>query len=326
MIEMFINKTTSAIFYFQKIIFDHRKFNSSNLKIVHMKFPGLLFFCSFIVFLFGCKKDDDGSNQLPLIPIAAFSMDKTVAEVGETITFTNESQNATTYTWDFGDGSTDSTDSKEEANYAYTEEGAFMVTLTAEGDGGSDSVSKAIMVKFPDPIADFTMDKSMAGAGEVIAFTNASLNAETYLWDFGDGNTSPDENPSHSYMSDSTYTINLTAYGNGKEDSISKTIEIETILDGDWKATTTESDALLNYANASFTINGNNVSISNWYVSTSIGLFFGSNWSEDLSTDNSFDFSPQSFIEYSINLETSTSGTGTFTFDGQDYAMEVIKQ
>ncbi len=74
----------------------------------------------------------------------------------------------------------------------------------------------------PDGLSvSFTMDKTTAIIGEVITFTNTSQNATSFAWDFGDGNSSTEENPTHSYSSTGTFTITLTA--NGEEGSRSKT-------------------------------------------------------------------------------------------------------
>jgi PKD repeat protein len=179
------------------------------------------------------------------------------------------------------------------------------------------------------PVANFTMNKTKAETGETITFTNSSENAITYSWAFGDGNTSTDENPTHSYSSDGTFTITLTAKGVGGENSTSKTITVKTSYDGSWKASTTESDANLTSASAKFTVNGTSVSISNWSATTSFGYFFGMSWSATLGSDNTFTFTPEigSFKpKYTIKLKSSTSGTGTFNYQGKDYAMTVSKQ
>ncbi len=57
-------------------------------------------------------------------------------------------------------------------------------------------------------VADFTFTQGTAGA---VTFKNASKNATSYAWDFGDGNKATEENPTHTYTKDSTYTVKLTA-------------------------------------------------------------------------------------------------------------------
>ncbi len=57
------------------------------------------------------------------------------------------------------------------------------------------------------PIASFTV----ATSGNQITIDNTSKHAFTYLWDFGDGNSSIDEEPTHSYAQANSYTIHLTA-------------------------------------------------------------------------------------------------------------------
>ena len=44
-----------------------------------------------------------------------------------------------------------------------------------------------------------------------VTFTNFSKDATSYVWDFGDGNTSADENPTHTYAAAGDYTVNMTA-------------------------------------------------------------------------------------------------------------------
>ena len=74
----------------------------------------------------------------------------------------------------------------------------------------------------PEPSVSFTMDKSTARVGETITFTNTSPNATSYEWDFGDGDSSTEENPAHSYSRAGQFTITLTA--NGEEGNKSVTI------------------------------------------------------------------------------------------------------
>jgi bacillolysin len=64
------------------------------------------------------------------------------------------------------------------------------------------------------PSSDFAADKTTACTLPVsIKFTNSSTNATTYTWDFGDGTTSTDKDPTHSYTKAGTYTVKLTSGG-----------------------------------------------------------------------------------------------------------------
>ena len=52
-----------------------------------------------------------------------------------------------------------------------------------------------------------------------VTFINQSSSAETYFWDFGDGNTSSSENPVHTYDQDGTYIVQLTTENNCNTDN-----------------------------------------------------------------------------------------------------------
>lgn len=62
--------------------------------------------------------------------------------------------------------------------------------------------------------------------GYKVSFSASASNTETWLWDFGDGNTSTEAAPVHEYLKSGTYTVNLTASGKGGEVKATKQIEI----------------------------------------------------------------------------------------------------
>lgn len=123
----------------------------------------------------------------------------------KTVTFTNTSTDATSYAWDFGDGSSTSTDT--DPVKTYTDYGLYDVKLKAIADDGAiDSIIMEVPVVIP-PEADFTY----TGTGLSFTYTNASTGATGYVWDFGDGNTSTDENPTHTYDAAGNYMVSLVA-------------------------------------------------------------------------------------------------------------------
>lgn len=80
-----------------------------------------------------------------------------------------------------------------------------------------------------------TYDVSFAYVDEEITFNNLSEFATSYEWNFGDGTTSTDVNPSHVYTKEGEFTISLTAIGDGVEveEQFPITIQKQTVV-GDW--------------------------------------------------------------------------------------------
>lgn len=76
----------------------------------------------------------------------------------------------------------------------------------------------------------FSMDKANATVGDNITFTNTSQYGTSYGWDFGDGNTSIEKNPTHSYSSTGEFTITLTANGDEGSGSTTEPVTIWDIV------------------------------------------------------------------------------------------------
>lgn len=79
------------------------------------------------------------------------------------------------------------------------------------------------------PEASFTFSPEDAKSGDQISFKNTTTDANSYEWDFGDGTTSTEENPTHTYDSPGIYDVILTAYtgDKAKKDLSFQQIEIE---------------------------------------------------------------------------------------------------
>jgi gliding motility-associated-like protein len=129
---------------------------------------------------------------------------------GTSVSFTNTSQAGSNanYSWNFGNGSTSTSTSP---SVTYSSPGNYTVTLIAS-DGGNcpDTVQHQVTIN-PLPFAAFT---SFGGgcAGPQISFNNTSIgNITSWLWDFGNGQTSSQQNPSPvTYASGGTYSVTLT--------------------------------------------------------------------------------------------------------------------
>jgi len=144
---------------------------------------------------------------------------------GETITYTNTSENATSITWTF-EGGTPATSTENTVTVTYATAGNYTTTLTAYGANNEEN-TKTVGVNVsatPTPVfnVDFTADVTAIQTGETVHFTNnttATLNDEPYTstiyyrWIFGaiNGATSTDVNPSYTYESAGLYSVTLAA-------------------------------------------------------------------------------------------------------------------
>ena len=76
------------------------------------------------------------------------------------------------------------------------------------------------------PTAEFDADTTSGSATLSVQFTDLSQNANGWNWDFGDGATSTDRNPVHTYSSAGTYTVTLTVSNEGRTASKVNTINV----------------------------------------------------------------------------------------------------
>lgn len=75
----------------------------------------------------------------------------------------------------------------------------------------------------PKPEVDFSASPLSLDEGNIVSFTDLStLNPVSWLWDFGDGHLSAEQNPSHVYASAGVYTVTLIATNVGGESSLTK--------------------------------------------------------------------------------------------------------
>jgi PKD repeat protein len=162
-------------------------------------------------------------------PVACFTPSTTSAEVGVSISFNNCSADATNFSWNFGDGS--STSTQQSPSHSYTSAGTYDVVLTAYNGDLSDTETKSITitnVNNTDPVACFSIDPTTANVNQYIYTTNCSQNATSYEWDLENNGTveSTDESPVIYYRATGTYTIKLTAINGSKRNSITHTVTI----------------------------------------------------------------------------------------------------
>lgn len=162
------------------------------------------------------------SKRTKLFPSASFSVSDTKGKEPFEVDFEDTSLNADTWFWDFGDGST-----SNETNpiHTYENAGIYNVSLNISNTDGYDQILKNNFINvtaLPKPIANFTAINKVGNYPLKVSFTDQSTDAAEWKWDFGDGSTSIDPNPEHTYVVAGNYTVSLNVSNINGNDSTSK--------------------------------------------------------------------------------------------------------
>ncbi len=138
------------------------------------------------------------------------------------VVFTAQVSNADNFSWSFPGGnpatSTDTT-----VTVTYTVAGSYTAKLTATNDYGSPEVTQTVIVH-PLVIADYEFGDL---DNQTLELVNHSENATGYLWNFGDGQTSMEESPTHTFTNPGNYNILLTAFNSCDTATISRSLYIK---------------------------------------------------------------------------------------------------
>ena len=211
---VFTNQSTNALSY----LWDFGDGTSSTEKNPTKKYSNAGYYTVSLT-VTNVTKSDTYSEPVVITfapPQAKFSYSKN----GLTVTFSNQSTNADSYQWSFGNGQTSS---QKNPMITYASEGTYSVCLTAKKGELSDSQTQQISVTYGTPTASFTYKTE---APLKVVLTNTSTNATTYEWDFGDGKTSTEKNPTHRYSTVGSYIITLVAKNPSGSQQYRQTVQI----------------------------------------------------------------------------------------------------
>jgi gliding motility-associated-like protein len=162
------------------------------------------------------------------------------------VAFINNTRGASTFLWNFGDGNILSTTKNIDTVYhTYQQDGKYTVQLRAFNNCSDTSTTEIITV-YAKPKAAFTANNNAVCIGDTVRFTNLSDSATSYLWQFGDGNTSTLVQPTHQYKDAGLYTVKLIIFRNNPSgsvctDSISQQVQVASTLPGTFSASDTVS-------------------------------------------------------------------------------------
>lgn len=181
----------------------------------------------------GCSETISQDVEVAEAPDLDFTINPNPACLNEPTDFSGSSgANIASWEWDFGDGFNAT---GQNVTHAYDQAGDFSVLLTVtDNNGCSNSLAKTVTVN-PLPNANF-QHSSPTCLGDSTQFTDFSTTPngyiDTWVWDFGDGNSStvnfPDDpNVEHLYDIAGTYLVTLTVTDvDGCIDSISREVEV----------------------------------------------------------------------------------------------------
>lgn len=169
----------------------------------------------------GCTGTINNTIEVYPRPTASFTASgNNGACLGQTVTLTNTSTvpsgTITTWNWNLGDGNTPTYNNGNPFAVNYTAANTYTVQLVTVSDRGCFSipVSQTIRIS-PLPVADFTVPTGICMPGGNATFNNLSSvsdnSALSYVWNFGDGNTSANTNPSHVYAASGNYNVTLVS-------------------------------------------------------------------------------------------------------------------
>lgn len=149
------------------------------------------------------------------LPVVGFTVSGNGCTVPFAATFTNTSSSGAefTYSWDFGNSQTSNLQNPAPVTYASTGTYNVSLTVTNTNTGCVNSFTDDIIIN--DFTAEFNFP-SEACVGEIVSFTDMSTaGVNSWSWNFGDFQTSNQQNPSSVYGSPGTYTVTLTSQNTG---------------------------------------------------------------------------------------------------------------
>lgn len=128
--------------------------------------------------------------------------------LGQPISFTNDSNNTNGSIWSFGDGDSSLIFSPE---HVFDSVGTFTISLTGfSALNNCPATYTSMLDVYGPPDIGFSPSETEGCAPFTVQFTNNSVGPTSYYWDFGDGNLSNEENPTHTFVNPGIYVVTLT--------------------------------------------------------------------------------------------------------------------
>ena len=156
----------------------------------------------------------------------SFTYTPAIPTAGQAVHFTDTSAGfPSSWKWDFGDGTSSTT---QNPAHAFSAQGSYNVTLTVTSGSETKITSRLITVISTTALdASFTYGPDSPVEGQAVLFTDNSLGSPTsWLWDFGDGTTGTNQNPSHTYTNAGSYNVTLKVSRGSSSDTMNQAINV----------------------------------------------------------------------------------------------------
>lgn len=210
------------------------------------------------------------------------------------VDFSTNQSSAKSYQWTFGNGQSSS---MANPTIIFEEQGKFNVSLaiTLPNNQIINYSKENLIEVFDYPTASFTQTNTLICKNASVKFQNTSSGVSTYLWSFGDGNQSSEENPSHTYSGAGKYTVTLKVGGPGGCEAVAiKEDIIEVQETADIQISANQYAQCLNGEAIQFSLQGNpeavrwdfgdgssSVALQPQHLYTSTGVYAVSVWVKD---------------------------------------------
>ncbi|MDD4373952.1 MAG: PKD domain-containing protein [Bacteroidales bacterium] len=260
----------------------------------------------------GCEASTSQTIQITPAPIAAFVIQGGLC-ADSPVNFIDLSQEAgggeiTAWDWNFGDGNTSD---QQNPVHSYDAPGTYTVTLTAYNESGCASNTFEATITIEEAIQVEIDDSNLfACVDELYQFNATSADAVFWFWDFGDGNTSTEQNPQHAYATSGAYFVTLTGTsmnGCSNTDEVMLIVNPEPIAGFNASQTACTNEAML-FTDTSVTPNG---VITEWLWDMGDGTVYTINNPNDRNITHQF-VTPNQFL-VSLTITDAAGCTDTHT-------------
>jgi PKD repeat protein len=200
--------------------------------LIRIALLGMVLLCSLIPAGTFALPDNGGASGFIVVtnpPVADFYTSTRYSASPFTVSFFDGSRGAgpMTWHWEFGDGATSD---MQNPTHTYGADGDFTVKLTVTNEYGTNTKTVPAYISLGNPpVTDFSASPLSGDLPLTVKFTDTSANRPSaWKWNFGDGASSDEQNPSHTYTTAGTRFVTLRVSNHFGSDGLTRSNYITT--------------------------------------------------------------------------------------------------